>query len=60
MKRCPICEGKINIEYHNFEYKQDHKKYTITDVKYYVCSECDERFIDEETSRQIDEKTIFK
>ncbi|WP_425550338.1 YgiT-type zinc finger protein [Brevibacillus fulvus] len=55
MEKCPLCSGQIRIEYKNFSYNADGKAHTIPNIKYYVCSNCNERFLDEESSRKIDQ-----
>jgi YgiT-type zinc finger domain-containing protein len=55
MKQCPLCQGTIKVDYRNFSYNADGKAHTIPGIKYYICTSCDEKFIDEEDSKKIDE-----
>ncbi|WP_419763389.1 YgiT-type zinc finger protein [Desulforamulus ruminis] len=63
MKNCVICKGQIQTKYLDFIFKFNNQKYTIPKIKHEVCSQCGEKFIDEETNILIDkwvEENVYK
>ncbi|SHK41664.1 YgiT-type zinc finger protein [Desulforamulus aeronauticus] len=63
MEKCVICDGIIEIKNLDFTFSFDRKKYTIPNIRHEVCSQCGEKFIDEETSKFIDkwtEENVYK
>ncbi|TEB12893.1 hypothetical protein Psfp_03631 [Pelotomaculum sp. FP] len=51
---CINCKTKTIIEYKNYSFWESGGKHTISNLKFYVCPECGEEYIDSETSRIID------
>ena len=51
---CPVCGHNINKVKEDWVVEYKNQKYTVLNLEYYLCSNCDERVYPREAMRKIE------